>query len=58
MSVVMKQAQVKQQASLAVMKSAMSTAEMNGQALIEMLNKSATPQAPHPHLGNQVDVKG
>ena len=58
MSVVMNQAQVKQQASLAVMKSAMSTAEANGAALIDMLNSSTVQQAPHPHLGKQVDVKG
>jgi len=58
LSTVMKQAQVKQQASLSVMKSAMSTAEMNGAALIDMLNNSTTQQAPHPYLGNQIDVKG
>jgi len=58
MSVVMNQAQVKQQASLSVMKSAMSTAESNGAALIEMLNSSSVSQAPHPSLGGQVDVKG
>lgn len=58
MSVVMKQAQVKQQAGLAVMKSAMTTAEANGAALIDMLNHSTVPQASHPHLGKQIDVKG
>jgi len=58
MSVVMKQVQVKQQASLAVMKSAMSMAEENGNALIKMLNSATVRQAPHPHLGKHVDVKG
>lgn len=58
LSVVMKQSQVKQQAGLAVMKNTMSTAEANGNALIEMLNKSTTSQAPHPHLGGQIDLKG
>lgn len=58
MSVVMNQAQVKQQANLSVMKSVMSTAETNGAALIDMLHSSAVSQAPHPNLGTQVDVKG
>lgn len=58
MSVVMNQAQVRQQASLSVMKSAMSTAESNGSALIEMLNSSSVSQASHPSLGGQIDVKG
>ena len=54
LSIVMNQSQLKQQASLAVVKKAMNTAEMNGSQLIEMLEKS-TP--PHPHLGHKVDVK-
>lgn len=58
MSVAMNQAQVKQQASLSVMKSAMSTAESDGQALIDMLQSSGVSQAPHPNLGLQIDVKG
>ncbi len=57
LSVVMNQSQVKQQASLAVMKNAMSTAEMNGAALIEMMNQSS-PAAPHPYLGGKIDLKG
>lgn len=57
MSVVLNQAQVKQQASVSVMKSAMSTAEQNGQALIEMLNTSNAPQVQHPHLGSTIDLK-
>ncbi len=55
MSVVMNQAQVKQQASLSVMKSAMSTAEQNGEAVIEMLQGSSAPQ--HPNLGSKIDLK-
>ncbi len=57
MSVVMNQAQVKQQASLSVMKSAMSTAEQDGEALIEMLESSNAQQTPHPNLGKQIDLK-
>jgi len=58
LSIVMKQSQVKQQAGLSVMKSAMTTAETNGAALIEMMNKSISQAAPHPYLGGQIDVKG
>ena len=57
MSVVMNQAQVKQQASLSVMKSAMSTAEQEGEAFIEMLESSNVQQTPHPNLGKQIDLK-
>lgn len=53
MSMAMNQAQVKQQASLSVMKSTMSTAEQNGDALVEMLEASV----PHPNLGAKIDVK-
>lgn len=52
-SIAMNQAQLQQQANLSVMKKAMNTAEMNGDALIEMLNNSV----PHPNLGGKVDVK-
>lgn len=52
-SMAMSQAQLKQQANLSVMKKAMNTAEMSGDALIEMLNKSVA----HPNLGGKVDVK-
>ncbi|HZW67705.1 MAG TPA: YjfB family protein [Pseudogracilibacillus sp.] len=52
-SMAMSQAQLKQAASLSVMKKAMDTTEMSGDALVEMLNKSV----PHPYLGKSVDVK-
>ncbi len=57
MSMAMNQAQVKQQASLSVMKSAMTTAEQDGAALIDMLSSSGVSQAPHPNLGAQIDIK-
>lgn len=57
LSVVMKQAQVKQQASLEVVKKAMNTAETNGNYLIEMLEQSTPPSAPHPHLGTKIDLR-
>jgi len=52
-SMAMSQAQLKQQASLAVLKKAMNTAEMAGEGLVNMLNQSV----PHPHLGGKVDIK-
>lgn len=58
MSIAMNQAKVQQQASVSVMKSAMSTKEQEGDALIEMLNNSGVSQAMHPNLGTQIDVKG
>ena len=58
MSVVMKQASLKQDASLAVMKNAMSLAEDNNNALMEMMQTSVGPKVPHPYLGNHIDLKG
>lgn len=58
LSIAMNQAKVQQQASVSVMKSAMSTSEQNGAALIDMLNSANVSQASHPHLGTQIDVKG
>ena len=57
LSIVMKQAQVKQQASLSVMKSAMNTAENNAVALLDMLNQSTGQTVSHPYLGQKVDLK-
>lgn len=53
----MNQAQLKQQASIAVMKSAMDVAEGNNNALLDMLNSVPTPEVPHPHAGNIIDIK-
>ena len=58
MSVVMKQASLKQDASLAVMKNAMSLAEDNNNALMEMMQTPVGSKAPHPYLGNHIDIKG
>lgn len=57
MSVVLNQAQVKQQASLSVLKKAMTSAETNAEGLIEMLNQSVSNSAPHPYLGNKIDIQ-
>ncbi|HEY4602013.1 MAG TPA: YjfB family protein [Cerasibacillus sp.] len=57
LSTVMKQAQVKQQASLSVMKSALSTEETNAAGLLKMMQDSTQQQVAHPFLGKQMDVK-
>jgi len=57
LSVVMNQSQLKQQASLAIVKKAMTTAEVNGSQLIEMLEQSTAPNAPHPNLGGKIDIR-
>jgi len=58
MSVVMNQASVKRDASLAVMKNVMSLAEDNNNALMEMMQTPVGPKAPHPYLGKHIDLKG
>lgn len=58
-SMAMSQASLKQQASLSVLKHAMTTAEVNANGLIEMLNQSVSAggNAPHPYLGGKIDMK-
>jgi hypothetical protein len=51
-SVLMKQEQVMQQVGIAVMKKAMSSAEMDTEALIQMLEQSV-----QPNLGQNIDIK-
>ncbi|SFM23497.1 Putative motility protein [Gracilibacillus orientalis] len=53
MSVVMNQAQVKQQASISVMDKALNNAETQSNNLIKMMESSM-----QPHLGSNVDIKG
>lgn len=57
MSILMNQAHLQQQASLAVLKKAMNTAEMNANGLIDMLNQSVGNQAQHPYKGANIDIK-
>ncbi|MFC4404941.1 YjfB family protein [Gracilibacillus xinjiangensis] len=52
MSVIMSQAQVKQQASISLLDKAMNTSEQQSNQMIKMLE-----QAIQPHLGSTVDVK-
>ena len=59
LSTALSQSQVKQQASLSVMKMAMNSAESNAVDLTEMLGQmnQKAPQAAHPHLGSQIDIR-
>ncbi|WP_163527409.1 YjfB family protein [Halobacillus ihumii] len=56
-SIVMSQAHVRQQASLAVMDKAIKTSQSDANQMIQMLQQSP-PAVPHPTHGNQIDVKG
>ncbi|UCZ52686.1 YjfB family protein [Bacillus shivajii] len=60
MSMALSQGQVKQQASLSVMKKAMGSAEQNADFLNKMVDESQVSkmeQATQPHLGSSIDVK-
>lgn len=52
LSVLMKNQQVRMDASLAVMNQTKAFTEQTGEQLIEMLEKSA----PHPALGKNIDL--
>lgn len=53
-SMAMSTTQLKQQSSLAMMDKVKGEAEQQGNQVVEMLEQSA----PHPNLGNRIDVKG
>jgi Putative motility protein len=52
LSVMMNHSQVREQASISVMKMAMNTAEQNSIGLTKMLEQSV-----QPHLGSSIDLK-
>ena len=58
LSIISNQAQVKQQASLSVMKMVMNSSAEQTQALISMASEmnSATELSVNPHLGSKLDV--
>ncbi|WP_255822175.1 YjfB family protein [Halobacillus shinanisalinarum] len=56
-SMIMSQAHVRQQASLAVMDKTMQTSEAKGNQMVQMLQQSVQP-VPHPTHGSQIDLKG
>ncbi|KEF38810.1 putative motility protein [Schinkia azotoformans MEV2011] len=57
LSTAMSQVNLGQQVSIALTKKVMDTAEVNANALTEMLKTSSAP-APHPTLGKFIDISG
>lgn len=56
MSVVMAGNNLRSDASIAVMDNAKDVMEQQGEQLLDMLQQSGT-KAPHPTLGNTVDIQ-
>ncbi|SES87528.1 Putative motility protein [Oceanobacillus limi] len=56
MSVAMSQNQVRSDASVALMDKMMNTMEQQGAQLTDMLQQSVS-DAPHPSIGNQIDLQ-
>ncbi|MCM2675788.1 YjfB family protein [Alkalicoccobacillus plakortidis] len=55
LSMAMSQVNTGQQVSLSVMKQAKETAEVQGEAVVKLLD-SANQTAGHPHLGRNIDI--
>lgn len=53
LSIALSQMNVRQEASILVMKKSMDQAEVNGESVVKMLKQSV-----QPHLGGSVDLKG
>ncbi|KGX93906.1 hypothetical protein N781_01560 [Pontibacillus halophilus JSM 076056 = DSM 19796] len=58
LSTAVSHAEVKQQASLAVMNSALGQLETQGAGMQELLDSSKVNEAPHPTKGASIDLKG
>lgn len=61
LSMVLKQGQFQQQASISILKTAMEQAEVNAESITSMLSAGevqALQQAAQPHLGSNIDIKG
>ena len=59
LSTVLSQAQVKQQASLSVMRMMMDTGKVQADHMLEMVDESVNaPDTSHPYLGGKVDIQG
>ncbi|MFS0725888.1 YjfB family protein [Paenibacillus sp. 1P07SE] len=58
LSIAMNQSSIKQFATIATMKMAMNTANVNAEGTIDMLNQmQAMAQSVQPHLGSSIDIK-
>ena len=58
LSIAMNTAQVKQQASISILKKAMGNAKGQGNAILEMMQTPVGQAVKHPSLGNRIDLKG
>jgi len=55
LSIIMAENQVKRDASLAMMRNVKDMMNEQGQQLVDMLSQT-TPAAPHPTLGQHIDI--
>lgn len=61
LSMALSQMNVRQEASVSIMKKTMDQAESNGQGVVKMLQESsvsAMEQSVRPHIGSQLDIRG
>ena len=61
LSMVLSQMNVRQEASVSIMKKTMDQAESNGQNIVKLIQESsvkAMEQSVRPHIGSQLDMKG
>lgn len=61
LSMALSQMNVRQEASISIMKKTMNQAESDGQSVVKMLQDSSVilmEQSVRPHIGSQLDIKG
>ena len=61
LSMALSQMNVRQEASVSIMKKTMNQAESIGQGVVKMLQESsvsATEQSVRPHIGSKLDLRG
>jgi hypothetical protein len=61
LSMALSQMNVRQEASVSIMKKTMDQVESNGQGVVKMLQESsvsAMEQTVRPHIGSQFDIRG
>ena len=61
LSMALSQMNVRQEASISIMKKTMDQAESNGHSVVEMLQDSSVKvmeQSVQPHIGSQFDMRG
>ena len=61
LSMALSQMNVRQEASVSIMKKTMDQAESNGQSIVKLIQESSVKdmeQSVRPHIGSQLDMKG